>query len=177
MTLANLTDLLAGGAGATVVFKRALTKDVGRELCAFANAGGGTVLVGVSDAGKIVGIADHNRLKSRVQSTARSADPPIVPCLGNRRAQCLCGTAGHRAGASRGERVFHHDRQLQEGYREAPCDDPSGTHDSRQAAQRQAAVPLDGSGAAATGRYRGREEMRLSPPSRRRQQHLRRTIP
>ena len=43
--------LLARGEGATVEFKRSLTKDVGWELCAFANVGGGTVLVGVSDAG------------------------------------------------------------------------------------------------------------------------------
>ena len=34
-------------------------------------------MLGVSDAGEIVGVADHNQLKSRVQSTARSADPPI----------------------------------------------------------------------------------------------------
>ena len=74
---ADLTDMIAGGEGATTEFKRSLTKDIGRELCAFANADGGTVLVGVSDAGRIVGVADHNRLKSRVLSTARSADPPI----------------------------------------------------------------------------------------------------
>ena len=73
----DLADVIAGGEGVSVEFKRSLTKDVGRELCAFANAGGGTVLVGVSDAGKVVGVADHNRLKSRVLSTARSADPPI----------------------------------------------------------------------------------------------------
>ena len=73
----ELAELIAAGEGATVEFKRSLTKDVGRGLCAFANAGGGTVLLGVSDAGKIVGVADHNRLKSRVLSTARSADPPI----------------------------------------------------------------------------------------------------
>ena len=74
---ADLTDLIAGGEGGTTEFKRSLTKDIGRELCAFANGSGGTVLVGVTDAGKIVGVVDHNRLRSRVQSTARSADPPI----------------------------------------------------------------------------------------------------
>ena len=37
----------------------------------------GLFWVGVSDAGKIVGVSDHNRLKSRVLSTARSADPSI----------------------------------------------------------------------------------------------------
>ena len=74
----ELARLVAGGEGVDVEFKRSLTKDVGRGLCAFANAGGGTVLLGVSDAGKIVGVADHNRLKARVLSTARSADPPIA---------------------------------------------------------------------------------------------------
>ena len=73
----DLSDVIGRGEGGTTEFKRSLTKDIGRELCAFANASGGTVLLGVSDAGEIVGVPDHNRLKSRVLSTARSADPPI----------------------------------------------------------------------------------------------------
>lgn len=77
MTQDVISDVIAHGEGSTVEFKRSMTKDIGRALCAFANAGGGTILIGVSDAGKIVGVADHNRLKSRVQSTARSADPLI----------------------------------------------------------------------------------------------------
>ena len=77
MTRDAISDLIAGGEGATVEFKRSLARDVGRELCAFANAGGGMVLLGVTDAGKVVGVADHNRSKARVLSTARSADPPI----------------------------------------------------------------------------------------------------
>ena len=77
MTGDAISDLIAGGEGATVEFKRSLARDVGRELCAFANAAGGTVLLGVTDAGKVVGVADHNRLKARVLSTARSADPSI----------------------------------------------------------------------------------------------------
>ena len=74
---ADLAGVITHGESATMEFKRSLTKDVGRELCAFANAGGGTVLVGVSDAGEILGVADHNRLKSRALSTPRSADPRI----------------------------------------------------------------------------------------------------
>ena len=77
MTPEHLHDLIAQGEGPTLEFKRALTKDLGRELCAFANSGGGTLLIGISDLGRIVGVADHNRTKSRVQSIARSADPPI----------------------------------------------------------------------------------------------------
>ena len=72
-----ISDIVARGEGSTIEFKRSLTKDVGRELCAFANADGGTILIGVTDTDEIVGVANHNRLKSRVQSTARSAEPPI----------------------------------------------------------------------------------------------------
>ena len=36
------------------------------------------ILIGVDDAGAVVGIEDHNRLKSQVQATARSADPPVA---------------------------------------------------------------------------------------------------
>ena len=77
MTQDSISEFISSGEGPTVEFKRSLAKDVGRELCAFANADGGTILVGVSDSGEIVGVANHNRLKSRVQSTARSAEPPI----------------------------------------------------------------------------------------------------
>ena len=73
----ELAELIASGEGRTVEFRRSLTKDVGRTFCAFANAGGGTALLGVSDAGKVLGVADHNRLEARVLSTARSTDPPI----------------------------------------------------------------------------------------------------
>ena len=78
MTREAISDLVARGEGSTMEFKRSLGRDLGRELCAFANADGGTILIGVSDAGEMVGVADHNRLKSRVQSIARSADPAIV---------------------------------------------------------------------------------------------------
>ena len=76
MTGDQLRDLIADGEGPKVEFKRSLTKDLGRELCTFANAGGGVILLGVTDSGRVVGVNKPNR-KSRIQSTARSADPPI----------------------------------------------------------------------------------------------------
>ena len=72
-----LSDLLALGEGFTIEFKRSLPSDLGREICAFANATGGVILLGVDDDGTVCGVEAHNRLKSRVQSIARSADPPI----------------------------------------------------------------------------------------------------
>ena len=78
MNRKTLIELVALGEGFTTELKRAGTSGIGRELCAFANATGGTILIGVSDAGDVIGVADHNRLKSEVQVTARSADPPIA---------------------------------------------------------------------------------------------------
>lgn len=78
MTNADLSDLIALGEGFTTEFKSSLPSDLGREICAFANATGGVILIGVDDTGAIVGVEDHNRLKSRVQTTARSADPPVA---------------------------------------------------------------------------------------------------
>lgn len=74
----DLNNLLALGEGFTVEFKRSGTSNLGREICAFVNATGGVILLGVTDAGEIVGVNDHNRLKSEVQAVARSAEPPIA---------------------------------------------------------------------------------------------------
>ena len=77
MNRQTLSDLIANGEGTTTEFKRAMPSDLGREICAFANASGGVVLLGVADRGEVVGVADHNKLRSQVQSIARSAEPPI----------------------------------------------------------------------------------------------------
>ena len=77
MNKQQLKDIISLGEGFTAEFKRAGTSNLGREICAFANATGGIILIGVSDSGEMVGINDHNRLKSEIQAIARSADPPI----------------------------------------------------------------------------------------------------
>jgi ATP-dependent DNA helicase RecG len=74
----DLQNLLALGEGFTTEFKRSGTSNLGREICAFANATGGVILIGVNDAGEVLGVNDHNRLKSEVQAIARSAEPPIA---------------------------------------------------------------------------------------------------
>ena len=73
-----LSALKALGEGFTTEFKSSVPSNLGAEICAFANATGGMILLGVADDGDIVGIGNHNRLKSQVQTTARSADPPIA---------------------------------------------------------------------------------------------------
>ncbi len=78
MTSKELCDIIALGEGFTTEFKRSGTSHLGREICAFANATGGVILLGVSDEGEISGVSDFNRLKSEVQAVARSAEPPIA---------------------------------------------------------------------------------------------------
>ena len=78
MTHEELKDLIALGEGFTVEFKRSGVANLGRELCAFANSTGGVVLIGVEDDGTVVGVENHNRLKSEIQSVARSMDPSVA---------------------------------------------------------------------------------------------------
>jgi ATP-dependent DNA helicase RecG len=76
--MSKLADIIALGEGFTTEFKRSGTGHLGRELCAFANATGGMVLIGVDDDGTVVGVSNANRLKSEVQNIARAIDPPLA---------------------------------------------------------------------------------------------------
>jgi ATP-dependent DNA helicase RecG len=78
MKIKDLHNLIALGEGFTVEFKKSGTSNIGRELCAFANATGGTILIGVTDNGEITGVSEHNKLKSIVQSIAHSIEPPLI---------------------------------------------------------------------------------------------------
>ena len=78
MTEEGVARLIALGEGYTTEFKRSMPSNLGAEICAFANATGGVILLGVTDEGKAVGVGGHNRLKSQAQTIARSADPPIA---------------------------------------------------------------------------------------------------
>ena len=74
----TLADLIALGEGFTTEFKRSVSSSLGREICAFANATGGVILLGVDDTGATVGVKNHNKLKSQVRDMARAAEPPIA---------------------------------------------------------------------------------------------------
>ena len=71
----DLDLTLAEGEGQTIEFKAGVS-NLDRELVAFANAGGGTVLVGVDDNGSIKPIDLSNRFVSQIQDIARNCDPP-----------------------------------------------------------------------------------------------------
>ena len=84
-----------------------MSSDLGREICALANATGGVILVGVDDTGKIVGVDNHNRLKSQVQNIAHSADPPVaVEVESEGEVLCVTVPAQHSKPYSFGGRFF-----------------------------------------------------------------------
>ena len=78
MTKRELLNLMRLGEGLTPEFKRSVSADLGREVCAFANAIGGRIVVGADDRGSLVGVSNINRTKSEIQSIARNVDPPIA---------------------------------------------------------------------------------------------------
>lgn len=74
----DLTQAIELGEGQFIEFKESLDKSLGKEIVAFANASGGVILLGITDAGHIKGIEISNRLKSQIQDMAYNCDPSIV---------------------------------------------------------------------------------------------------
>jgi predicted HTH transcriptional regulator len=75
MNKKELFELIKIGEGYTVEFKEKLNDSLGKEVCAFANASGGKIILGVSDNGDIKGIKLENHDISRIQDIARNMDP------------------------------------------------------------------------------------------------------
>src|SRR3989344_7018022 len=69
--------LLKEGEGYNLEFKENDSSDLAKEICAFANATGGKILLGVTDKGEIKGINITNRLKSQIVDIARNLDPKL----------------------------------------------------------------------------------------------------
>ncbi len=71
-----LRIVCAEGEGQKIEFKAKIAT-LAKEIVAFANASGGSLFLGISDDGKIVGIDDSNRLRSQIQDVANGCDPRI----------------------------------------------------------------------------------------------------
>lgn len=83
MTPIELAELLRNGEDSTLEFKRddVPNHEVARELVAFLNLEGGTVLLGVEDDGTISGTT-RQRLDEWVSELCRTKiEPPVVPLL------------------------------------------------------------------------------------------------
>ena len=72
-----IKKILEEGEGDKIEFKEIFGSDIGKTICAFANASGGRIFLGVSDFGEIRGIKVNNKLKGDIQSLCDNCDPPI----------------------------------------------------------------------------------------------------
>ncbi len=77
MNKKELLEFVQTGEGYTLEFKEGLSNSIGKEICAFANASGGKIVLGVSDTGTIKGYKLKNSEISQIQDIARNMDPPF----------------------------------------------------------------------------------------------------
>ncbi len=80
MTPQELTTLIQQGENAAVEFKALPLRPeaLAREMVAFANSAGGTILLGVADDGTVLGIDGSDQLEEWVMNIARTA---VIPAL------------------------------------------------------------------------------------------------
>lgn len=69
-----LKTILQEGEGYTIEFKRNFTKEIDKEMVAFANSSGGQIFIGIDNDGKIVGTSITNDLKSKIYDLAQKCD-------------------------------------------------------------------------------------------------------
>ena len=80
MTRNQLDDLIAKGESTRLEFKRSISAShrIARTLAAFANTAGGTLLIGVNDDGRIVGVASEVREMRKIEdATDRLVEPTL----------------------------------------------------------------------------------------------------
>jgi ATP-dependent DNA helicase RecG len=73
----DLDVILSEGESYTVEFKESADKSLPSEVCAFANASGGRVFIGVDDSGRVVGADVSNAARSRVQDSINQIEPHL----------------------------------------------------------------------------------------------------
>ena len=73
----DLGIILSEGESYTVEFKESADKSLSSEVCAFANASGGKVFIGVDDRGNVVGTDTSNTARSRIQDTINKVEPRL----------------------------------------------------------------------------------------------------
>jgi ATP-dependent DNA helicase RecG len=80
MSNVAIQTLIAAGEGARVEFKSSFQKEVIETLTAFANTQGGSVLIGVNDAGQIVGVSiQAETVQGWINQCKQVTSPRIIP--------------------------------------------------------------------------------------------------
>ncbi len=70
--------IIKEGEGLTVEFKERYVSKIDRDIVAMANSKGGFIVLGVNDAGKIIGEKLSNHMKAEILSLGRNCEPHIT---------------------------------------------------------------------------------------------------
>jgi ATP-dependent DNA helicase RecG len=76
----EIKNLIISGEGYNLEFKRSIpskVRELSEEVCAFANAAGGIVIIGVDDSNNIVGISIDNFKRSAIQNSLNEISPSL----------------------------------------------------------------------------------------------------
>ena len=76
----EIKSIVTAGEGYTAEFKVSIPskiKDITEEVCAFANASGGIVLIGVNDSNEIKGVTIDNSKRSAIQNSINEISPSL----------------------------------------------------------------------------------------------------
>jgi ATP-dependent DNA helicase RecG len=74
----NFDIILNKGESYTVEFKVSADKTIADEVCAFANASGGHIYIGITDKGIVTGTDTSNTTRSKIQDTINKIEPRII---------------------------------------------------------------------------------------------------
>lgn len=80
LTPTEIKSIVSTGEGYNAEFKKSLpnkVKEISEEICAFANAAGGIVIIGVDDTNSIVGVQISNAKKSAIQDSINEITPNL----------------------------------------------------------------------------------------------------
>lgn len=80
----KLKELIQGGESAELEFKKSLSlsEPIGKTICSFSNANGGTIVIGVTDSGRIKGVdVGKNTLEQLANKIKQHTDPKIYPSV------------------------------------------------------------------------------------------------
>lgn len=108
---------LGKGEGQTIEFKASCSEqnDAIKSLCAFANAVGGTVCLGVGDNGDVLGLAEtmgRKTIENFANRIKTQTNPPMTPIIEvvdlKGKMVCFASISGHKAG----ELYFAFDRPM-----------------------------------------------------------------
>ena len=80
----NFVELIHKGETESLEFKESLRlkEELGQAISAFSNANGGSILIGISDAGTCIGVEiGRNTLEELANYIKRNTDPAIFPSM------------------------------------------------------------------------------------------------